>query len=108
VEVGMSHHTARVLFIDDDTSGREMGLFNIKKAGYTVDGAKDDREGLKLFEAHPYDLVVTDVKMPGISGIELLKTIRETSDVPVLIITAFADVETAVTAMKAGANDFIG
>jgi two-component system NtrC family response regulator len=99
---------AKILFIEDDTSGREMGVFNLKKAGYEVDGAPDGKQGLALFAAKTYDLVVTDVRMPEVSGLEVLAKIRETSEVPVLIITAFADVETAVTAMKAGADDFVG
>lgn len=104
----MGYKPSRILFIEDDPSGREVGVFNLKKAGYEVDGVSDGKEGLERFFSESYDLVVTDVKMPVISGLEVLTKIRETSEVPVLVITAFADVETAVKAMKAGANDFIG
>ena len=106
----MSSNTqARILFIEDDTSGRELGVFNLQQAGYIADGAPDGRAGLKKFESEKYDLVVTDIKMPGMSGLDVLKQIRaKTEAVPVLVITAFADVETVVTAMKAGAFDFIG
>lgn len=101
--------TARILFIDDDRGGREVALFNLRKEGYDVTAASDGREGLALFSAGRYDLVVTDVRMPGISGIEVLKEVhRLAPDVPVLVITAFGSVETAVEAMKAGAYDFIG
>ncbi len=100
---------SRILFIDDDKAGREVALFNLRKAGYEVAAASDGQEGLDAFAARPFDLVVTDVKMPGISGIEVLRRIRERApDVPVLVITAFGNVETAVTAMKEGAYDFIG
>jgi len=99
----------RILFVDDDRAGREVALFNLRKAGYRVTAASDGQEGLSLFSPEKFDLVVTDVKMPGISGIDLLRKIRSLApDVPVLVITAFGNVETAVEAMKAGAYDFIG
>jgi len=101
--------TGRILFVDDDRAGREVALFNLRKAGYRVTAASDGQEGLSLFSPEKFDLVVTDVKMPGISGIDLLRKIRPLApDVPVLVITAFGNVETAVEAMKAGAYDFIG
>jgi two-component system NtrC family response regulator len=99
----------RILFIDDDLAGREMALFNLRKAGYEVTPASDGREGLALFAPERFDLVVTDLKMPGISGLEVLGKVRALApEVPVLVITAFGNVETAVAAMKAGADDFIG
>ena len=99
----------RILFIDDDRAGREVALFNLRKAGYEVTAASDGQEGLAAFSPEKFDLVVTDVKMPGVSGIEVLRRIRaQAQDVPVLVITAFGNVETAVEAMKEGAYDFIG
>jgi len=99
----------RILFIDDDRSGREVALFNLRKAGYDVTPAADGREGLDAFSTAPFDLVITDLKMPGVPGMEVLRKIRAGSpDVPVLVITAFGNVETAVAAMKEGAYDFIG
>lgn len=56
----------RVLFIEDDPAGRELGLFNLKKAGYQTEVARDGAEGLELFEQGAYDLVITDLKMPGV------------------------------------------
>jgi two-component system NtrC family response regulator len=99
----------RILFIDDDRAGREVALFNLRKAGYEVVAASDGQEGLAAFSPERFDLVVTDVKMPGISGIDVLRRVRsQAPDVPVLVITAFGNVETAVEAMKEGAYDFIG
>ena len=99
----------RILFIDDDPAGREVALFNLRKAGYKVTPAEDGTQGLSAFAASPFDLVITDLKMPGIPGMEVLRKIRAGSpDVPVLVITAFGNVETAVAAMKEGAYDFIG
>src|SRR5512145_1372722 len=100
---------ARILFIDDDRAGREVALFNLTKAGHEVTAASDGKEGLAAFAKDRFDLVITDVKMPGISGIEVLKRVHQQApDVPVLVITAFGNVETAVEAMKEGAYDFIG
>ena len=99
----------RILFIDDDPSGREVALFNLRKAGHEVTAAGDGAGGLSAFAAAPFDVVITDLKMPGIPGMEVLRKIRAGSpDVPVLVITAFGNVETAVAAMKEGAYDFIG
>jgi len=99
----------RILFIDDDPAGREVALYNLRKAGYEVTAAEDGAGGLSAFAATPFDLVITDLKMPGIPGMEVLRKIRAGSpDVPVLVITAFGNVETAVAAMKEGAYDFIG
>ncbi len=101
--------TGRILFIDDDRAGREVALFNLRKAGYEVTAASDGQEGLAAFSPEKFDLVITDVKMPGLSGIDVLRRIRAQSpDIPVLVITAFGNVETAVQAMKEGAYDFIG
>jgi two-component system NtrC family response regulator len=99
----------RILFIDDDLAGREVALFNLRKAGYEVRAAADGDEGLSAFSADPFDLVVTDLKMPGMSGMDVLRAVRERApEVPVLVITAFGNVETAVEAMREGAYDFIG
>src|SRR4030067_637846 len=99
----------RILYIDDGRAGREVALFNLRKAGYKVEAASDGNEGVALFSQGKFDLVITDLKMPGISGMEVLHRIRKASrDIPVLVITAFGNVETAVEAMKEGAYDFIG
>jgi len=101
--------SGRILFIDDDRAGREVALFNLRKAGYKVEAASDGAEGLAIFSQGKFDLVITDLKMPGISGMEVLRRVRKASrDIPVLVITAFGNVDTAVEAMKEGAVDFIG
>jgi len=98
-----------ILFIEDDDAGRELGLFNLRKAGYHADEASDGAEGLELFASHDYDLVITDLKMPGPSGLDVLRAIKEKDpQVPVIVVTAYGNVERAVEAMKAGAFDFIG
>jgi DNA-binding NtrC family response regulator len=105
----MTRKTNRILFIEDDASGREMGAFNLEKAEYRVDVAATGDQGLEIFDPQLHDLVITDVRMPGISGMEVLAKVKKRSpETPVLVITAYGNVELAVEAMKAGAYDFIG
>ncbi len=110
----MSYYTVgmaddRILFIEDDASGREVGVFNLEKAGFEVDSAASGEEGLERFDSERHSLVITDVRMPGISGMEVLAEVkRRAPRIPVLVITAYANVDLAVDAMKAGAFDFIG
>jgi len=100
--------TERVLFVDDDPSGRELGRYNLSEAGYEVDLAEDGQQAMELFGDGEHALVITDMRMPGLSGMELLEQIKErVPDVPVVVITAHGNVEIAVQAMKAGAYDFI-
>jgi two-component system NtrC family response regulator len=99
----------RILFIDDDKAGREVALFNLRRAGYKVTPASGGQEGISFFSPGSFDVVITDDKMPGLSGIEVLRRIKKQApEIPVLVITAFGNVETAVEAMKEGAYDFIG
>ncbi len=100
---------AHILLIEDDASGREIGIFNLEKAGFRVDGAASGEQGLALFDPKKHDLIITDVRMPGISGMDILREIQKRKKtLPVIVITAYANVELAVEAMKAGASDFIG
>ena len=97
-----------ILFIEDDAAGREMGVYNLTAAGYRVDAAAAGDEGLALFDPARHRLVITDLRLPGKSGMEVLREIRRRDpSVPVLMVTAYGDVDTAVEAMKAGAHDFI-
>ncbi len=99
---------AKILIIDDDTSLRRVLEYNLQEEGYEVFAAADGAGGLALFDAHGPDLVITDLKMPGMSGFQVLERVKERSpQVPVMVLTAFGAVETAVEAMKLGAYDYI-
>jgi len=99
---------ARVLVVDDDESLRWITQLQLEEAGYAVLTAADADEALAQVEEANPSLVITDLKMPGMSGLELLKRIRtEHPEVFVVVITAFGTVQTAVEAMKAGAYDYI-
>lgn len=98
----------KILVIDDDTSLRRVLEYNLQEEGYDVQAASSGEEGLFLFTKNEPDLVITDMKMPGMDGLTVLKTIKERSpEKVVIIITAFGTVDVAVEAMKSGAFDYI-
>jgi len=94
----------RILVVDDERSMREMLSILLEREGYEAVEAKDGQEAWQLFEASVFDLVISDIQMPGINGIELLARIKKLApEIPVLMITAFATAEQAVDAIKLGA-----
>ena len=98
----------RILVVDDDESLRWVTQAQLQQSGYQVNSAADGRQALESMSESPPDLVITDLQMPGMSGLELLKRIRaEYPEILVILVTAFGTVETAVEAMKAGAYDYI-
>ena len=98
----------KILVIDDDTSLRRVLEYNLQEEGYEVQAASSGEEGLYLFGQSPPNLVITDMKMSGMDGLMVLKSIKERSpESLVIIITAFGTVDVAVEAMKAGAYDYI-
>jgi DNA-binding NtrC family response regulator len=99
---------AKILIIDDDTSLRRVLEYNLQEEGYEVQAASSGEEGLYLFGQSQPNLVITDMKMSGMDGLMVLKSIKERSpETLVIIITAFGTVDVAVEAMKAGAYDYI-
>jgi DNA-binding NtrC family response regulator len=98
----------RILVVDDDESLRWVTQVQLQQNGYQVNAAADANQALEMIREAPPDLVITDLKMPGISGLDLLKKIRaEYPEIMVIMVTAFGTVENAVEAMKAGAYDYI-
>ena len=100
--------THKILIIDDDSSLRRVLEFNLQEEGYEIVTASSGEEGVRLFGETGPALVITDMKMPGMDGMQVLAAIKEHSpETLVIIITAFGAVEAAVAAMKAGAHDYI-
>lgn len=98
----------RILVVDDNELFRDSIVETLHRLGFSIDAAQDGPTALKKIEASQYDLVISDMKMPGMSGIELLENIKtKHPDIPFLIITAYGAIETAVDAMKKGAYDFL-
>jgi len=97
-----------ILLIDDDPSLRRVIEYSLAESGYSVLPAASGEEGLALFQKEPCDAVITDITMPGISGMEVLVKVRKADpNVPVIVITAYGTIESAVSAMKQGAFDYI-
>lgn len=97
-----------ILLIDDDPSLRRVTEYNLTSRGFTVLAADSGRQGLEFFKKHDPDLVVSDVKLGDLNGLDLLETIKaESADTPVIIMTAFGSIEMAVQAMHKGAFNFI-
>jgi len=98
----------RVLVVDDEPAQRELVAGFLRKHGFDVVLAGGGREAVARFKQEPFDLVLTDQRMPDLSGLEVLEAVRSASpETAVVIITAYGTIETAVSAVKAGAADYL-
>jgi len=98
----------RILVIDDDESMRDSCRQALARKAGRIEVAEDGKTGLEILEKEAFDLVIVDLKMPGLSGMEVLNRIRqEYPEVVVIVITGYATVESAVDAMRRGAYDFL-
>lgn len=98
---------ARILLIEDDPSIREVTAIGLRAAGFTVTTAHDGVAGLDRFQAEPVDLVLLDIMLPRVDGLEVCRQIRQTSTVPVVMLTARADTIDIVVGLEAGADDYV-
>lgn len=97
-----------VLIVDDERAAREGMARLLGQEGYRVSTASDGKEALRTLDHEPPDMVLTDVRMPGMDGLQLLAEIRKRDkDLPVIVATAFGDVSDAVKAIRAGAQDYV-
>jgi DNA-binding NtrC family response regulator len=97
-----------ILIVEDEAKMRRLLELNLGDDGFTTFSSEDAETGLKLLRENPIDLVLTDLKLPGMNGLEFLQIIkRQNAALPVVVMTAFGSVETAVEAMKAGASDYV-
>ena len=101
-------HIDSILVIDDEPDMQVALTHSLKKKGYRVQCAGNGAEGLQKFKNHPFELVITDMRMPEMSGMQVLKGIRKLSpQIPVIMMTAYGSVDNAVTAMQTGATDYL-
>src|SRR5215211_2380164 len=99
---------SNILIVDDEQSYRQLLSLVFEGDGHTIRTAANGREALTLLHTEPADVVISDVRMPDMDGIEMLRAVREIApDIGVVMMTAFASVETAREAFKLGADDFI-
>ena len=97
----------KILVVDDERSMREVLTLMLKREGYKVVSAESAERAGELIEREAYDLLISDISMPGASGIDLLRRVRENGlDMPVILITAFGSKETAIEALQLGAFDY--
>ncbi|MBI5155115.1 sigma-54-dependent Fis family transcriptional regulator [Candidatus Poribacteria bacterium] len=98
----------RLLIAEDEERMRRLLGMLLGNADFELDLAADGKEALQFFENTPPDVVITDLRMPNMTGMDLIRAVRERdADVPILVITAFGSIESAVDAMRAGATDYI-
>jgi two-component system response regulator MtrA len=98
---------ARILLVEDDPSIREVTAIGLHDAGFTVETASDGAAGLERFAAEPFDLVLLDILLPRLDGLEVCRAIRRTSTIPVVMLTARADTIDVVVGLEAGADDYV-
>lgn len=98
----------RVLIIDDEENMRYMLQLTLENEGYEVDLACDGKEGIEKINQIPFDFIICDVKMPRVSGLEVLAFVMESSpNIPVIMISAYGTIDTAIQAMKQGSYDYV-
>jgi DNA-binding NtrC family response regulator len=108
VKENVESRKAAILIVEDESKMRRLLELNLGEDGFSTFSGEDAETGLKLLQQNSIDLVLTDLKLPGMDGLEFLQTIkRQNAALPVVVMTAFGSVETAVEAMKAGASDYV-
>ena len=104
----MSNKKEKILVVDDEKIVRESLFHWFQEEGYQIETAEDGETALRIFDKNKFDLLLVDMKMPGMSGLELLAKVKEIDkDTIVILITAFASVPTAIKALKDGAYDYV-
>src|ERR671938_1232343 len=103
-----THRRLRVLFVDDETSLREFMRSELPRLGHEVTVCPDGRAALKVLEKSTFDAAILDLRMPGMTGIEVLEHLKRVSpDTEAVVMTGHASTETAIQAMRLGAFDYI-
>src|SRR5277367_4129268 len=104
----MSSEKPSILVVEDEPKMRRLLELQLADEGFRAQTVADAESALKLVNSGPFDLIVTDLKLPGMSGIEFLQAVkRANAAVPIIIMTAYGTVESAVEAMKIGASDYV-
>ena len=103
-----NEYAARLLIIDDEKGIRTFLSYELSQRGYAVDVAADGEEGLEKIKSGHYDLVISDIMMPKVNGLQVLQVVKKTSpETEVIIMTGYATIENSLQAMRDGAYDFV-
>ncbi len=97
----------KILIVEDETSFSEAISFLLGKEGFETDVAENGRVALELFKSHAYDLILLDLMIPGVSGIDVCRAIRTTSMVPIIMLTAKDSEVDKVVGLELGADDYV-
>ena len=103
----MPDHSARILLVDDEQSIQTLLSYPLRKEGYEVVQAGDGQQALARFEEQPFDLVVLDVMLPRLDGLEVCRRLRGRSSVPIIMLTAKSEEIDKVVGLELGADDYI-
>lgn len=104
----MNNDAAHILVVDDEGAIRYSVSKTLQRVGYTVHEAASGEEALEMMKKQEYDVVLTDIRMPGLTGVELLKRIKEAApDAIVILMTGYASLGTAVESLRLGAHDYL-
>jgi DNA-binding response OmpR family regulator len=103
----MADPSARILLVDDEHSIQKLLTYPLRKEGYEVVPAHDGREALEAFDTQRFDLVVLDIMLPRLDGIEVCRRLRTRSEVPIIMLTAKDDEVDKVLGLEIGADDYI-
>lgn len=102
-----SQSPGSLLIVEDDEAIRSMTALALKRYGYHVKTAADGLEGLESFHAGTYDLLLLDLMLPGLDGIGLCRRVRQSSSVPILMMSARGDASAVISALEGGADDYV-
>jgi DNA-binding response OmpR family regulator len=103
----MSEHSARILLVDDEQSIQTLLSYPLRRDGYEVVQATDGRQALDRFDEQAFDLVVLDVMLPRLDGLEVCRRLRSRSSVPIIMLTAKSEEIDKVVGLELGADDYI-
>ncbi len=103
----LTSHKGKILVVDDESAIRRILSTRLSMVGYEVALAADGREALEIFSSVNPDLVVLDVMMPELNGLEVCQELRKTTDIPIIMLTALGDVADRITGLQLGADDYL-
>jgi two-component system response regulator PilR (NtrC family) len=104
----MSPNRARILIADDEVAIRQALVTVLERDGFSCVEAGSGEEAIAAFEADPFDLVITDIRMPGISGVDVMRQVKSRApDTIIVLVTAHASLDTAIEAVREGASDYL-